>query len=344
MTRLTKSRGGFTLIELLVVIAIIALLIGILLPALGEARRAARKAICFSDVRQLGVAMGTYAADFEDQIASFSWRKGFTPSKYPDLKRTGSEYQAQMYQATDIIRRRTGDDNFQKLSNRFPNRRLSHLVLYDYMSSRLPEETAACPEDKPLLSWQPETNPENLTPEPFPGDRKDFQPYWRFTSSYHVVPASYSLDKNGSGFYQKTVYQYQYDHNLFSMGTAPHGRRKFSEVSFPGGKVVWFDYIDYHTSKQALFHAHQEAASPTAFFDGSVQAKSTSEANVGFQPQLPTDPSPTKYQYKPSILQFEPPTISGKEYDLVNGGYRWTRGGLKGIDFGSDEINTGQMK
>ncbi len=60
---------GFTLIELLVVIAVIALLIGILLPALGAARATARTAVCLSNVRQLGVAQQLYANDFGGQFA-----------------------------------------------------------------------------------------------------------------------------------------------------------------------------------------------------------------------------------------------------------------------------------
>lgn len=56
-------RSGFTLIELLVVISIIALLIAILLPAMGEAREKARQVVCATQLRQVYIALDTYAND-----------------------------------------------------------------------------------------------------------------------------------------------------------------------------------------------------------------------------------------------------------------------------------------
>ncbi|MFI4917227.1 MAG: type II secretion system protein [Phycisphaerales bacterium JB060] len=72
-----RIQRGFTLIELLVVIAIIALLIGILLPALGQARLLGYQSVSLSNVRQLQLAFFNYKADYKDAIPMpMSWSSG----------------------------------------------------------------------------------------------------------------------------------------------------------------------------------------------------------------------------------------------------------------------------
>jgi prepilin-type N-terminal cleavage/methylation domain-containing protein/prepilin-type processing-associated H-X9-DG protein len=73
---------GFSLIELLVVIAIIALLSALLLPALSKARSQGRRAVCLSNLRQIGLGFAIYLGDHEDRFPDRRDLKSSLPDGY----------------------------------------------------------------------------------------------------------------------------------------------------------------------------------------------------------------------------------------------------------------------
>lgn len=70
-----SKQSGFTLIELLVVIAILSILAALLFPVLSQARQAAKKTTCSSQLRQTGMAFWLYASDHEDRaVPSYTYQ------------------------------------------------------------------------------------------------------------------------------------------------------------------------------------------------------------------------------------------------------------------------------
>lgn len=309
---------AFTLIELLVVIAVIAVLMGIMLPAIGAARRTARTTICLTRLKQFGLAAAMYSNEERDFNPGFSWKAGNLPSTFSDLATADNDRYSTVHQAIDLMRRRTGVHDIPSETHAwYPHLFYTHLVFLDYLQGNITEPVAVCPEDRIQLDRV--ATPIEDTPSS--------SLRTRFASSYETIPASHSADSGPATISQHNEVATTFNRSeIYLMN-----RRKF-EVSFPAAKAHMFETYDRHTQRTTPYYYKPKSNVATLLFDASVAMRLVDDANPGFRPHNPASPEPTLIKE----------TVPGVGVNYYPGAMRWTRGGLKGIDFGGKEISTGQ--
>jgi len=322
------KKHAFTLIELLVVIAIIALLIGILLPALGAARQSARQSTDLSRVKQIATASNTFAIDNDGKNPHFVGAKHVSgPRLNP-----GPQIYSNII-AIDIIRKLTGATAAEvpDVQRWIPQVLYTHLTIQQYLEKKLPSEIVLSVSDRVHRNWQ--ENWRDLTKADIIPRRPQFP--WAFSSSFQFVPASYDPYQSQPGAATLRIAPPSIEHNLYLVPEKNkiNGAR-FADVKFPAQKVWIHDSASWYTSP-VLYYAYPEAKATMAFFDGSVASRLSSDSNPGWNPASPYSGFTSRFNYDPD--KWEPPTRNGRSSEIVDGWYRWTRGGLTGVDYGGEE-------
>ncbi len=338
---------GFSLPELVVsVVAIVTVGVG-MAPAMASMRGEGHNAQSMANLMEIGQGRDQYATDNKDRIFTYTWRAGETYTLPSGQVRTPSTDQdAASYQNQEILMRRTGRINgatkIRNFTARIPHRRFSHLVLMDYLAgddnAAFVSPLVADPADGDLLNWQQRPLDYssgssvpyvNGSPEGYDFETNWMEDAvrqrWAFATSYQVVPFAWQGDGPNNIYFPiaSTPHLFQ------SFGDVILSGRYLSEVAFPAQKVHIFEEFD-REQKRFPYFAYNIAIPEKLMFDGSINSRPSGEAHDSVNPNEPGQVWTQKYV---PLDTFPIPLGGFGDNTLLNMRYRWTEGGLQGVDY-----------
>ncbi|MDH7598192.1 MAG: type II secretion system protein [Sedimentisphaerales bacterium] len=254
-------RRGFTLVELLVVIAIIALLMGILMPALARVRMLAYRMTCGSNLSGIGKAMMLYANDYEDEFPKAGARSNTWVGQLPNW--TGSAT------ATLVGGSRVIAYNLQPPTNPTTGQVTVSSSLW------LLVKHAECTPKMFVCKGESDTRAADIKPNP--PALPDIQSYWDFAASNTYQYCSYAYHWPFDAFALTTSHEAQMavaaDRSPWYQGTAPDQTRF---TAFKPDLAGYTGVGNADDAKKGNSDAHQQEGQNVLYLDSHVELEKRS--------------------------------------------------------------------
>lgn len=334
------QRRGFTLIELLVVISIIALLISLLLPALGNARRGARIAKCTANQKQHSQALANYASQNNDRLLNAPESPG------PDSSPLGSKGRpANFFAVLGLFPTNgwafnsgggDGDPGISSVPALYPQGRspdwayddMKNSSMYDFYLVQLGpymvegegpamlQEVFISPSDTSVResweAWRGLIRQDNGALQ-HPGATAMASIYtgsYRYPQQNMITPSFFAIDIRSGALSQ----EFRTNSMAARLQTQYVTYNRVSDIAFPDRKVVFFSMFSIHDPGPLRYWCEEGVTSTIAVADGSARAlKSSIDA-------LPWD-SNNRIDNAGPIYRFTESSV-GLAFLMTNGGIR----------------------